>query len=119
MNKAAMIIDISCDQGLEIEISHATTIEDPVYYIDCGVIWRTSWVPQLSADVRWSTRSNGQDRASLGGYRQGCYNGRLGRKGRLLACGDPLIPVVDYVVRTAGWEIQVLGPEIPNRAWSM
>lgn len=37
MKKGSMIIDVSCDPYLEIETSHPTTIEDPVYTID-GVI---------------------------------------------------------------------------------
>ena len=32
-----MIIDVSCDPHLEIETSHPTTIDDPVYTVD-GVI---------------------------------------------------------------------------------
>jgi len=34
MKRDSIIIDISCNEGLEIETSHATTIEDPVYYVD-------------------------------------------------------------------------------------
>ena len=37
MKKGAMIIDVSCDPHLEIETSHPTTIDDPVYEVD-GVI---------------------------------------------------------------------------------
>lgn len=37
MKKGSMIIDISCDPHLEIETSHPTTIEDPVYMVD-GVL---------------------------------------------------------------------------------
>lgn len=37
LKKGCMIIDVSCDPNLEIETSHATTIDDPVYLID-GVI---------------------------------------------------------------------------------
>ncbi len=37
LKKGCMIIDISCDPGLEIETAHSTTIQDPVYTVD-GVI---------------------------------------------------------------------------------
>ena len=37
MRKGTLIIDVSCDPYLEIETSHATTIDDPVYEVD-GVI---------------------------------------------------------------------------------
>jgi N5-(carboxyethyl)ornithine synthase len=34
MKKGAMIIDISCDEEMEIETSYPTTIKNPVYYVD-------------------------------------------------------------------------------------
>lgn len=34
MKKGAMIIDVSCDPHLEIETSHPTTIDNPVYTVD-------------------------------------------------------------------------------------
>lgn len=37
LKKGAMIIDVSCDPFLEIETSHPTTIDDPVYEVD-GII---------------------------------------------------------------------------------
>ena len=37
MKKGTLIIDVSCDPHLEIETSHPTTIDDPVYTVD-GVI---------------------------------------------------------------------------------
>ena len=37
LKKGTLIIDISCDPHLEIETSHPTTIDDPVYEVD-GVI---------------------------------------------------------------------------------
>lgn len=37
MKKGTLIIDISCDNHLEIETSHGTTIDDPIYEVD-GVI---------------------------------------------------------------------------------
>ena len=40
MKKGTMIIDVSCDPYLEIETSHPTPIDDPVYVVD-GVIHYT------------------------------------------------------------------------------
>ena len=37
MKKGTLIIDVSCDPHLEIETSHPTTIDDPVYEVD-GII---------------------------------------------------------------------------------
>ena len=37
MKKGTLIIDVSCDHGLEIETSNPTTIDNPVYTVD-GVI---------------------------------------------------------------------------------
>lgn len=37
MKKGTLIIDVSCDPNLEIETTHGTTIENPVYEVD-GVI---------------------------------------------------------------------------------
>lgn len=37
MKKGTLIIDVSCDPNLEIETSHPTTIDNPVYIVD-GVI---------------------------------------------------------------------------------
>ena len=37
LRKGTLIIDVSCDPYLEIETSHPTTIDDPVYEVD-GVI---------------------------------------------------------------------------------
>lgn len=37
MKKGAMIVDVSCDPELEIETSHPTTIDNPVYTVD-GII---------------------------------------------------------------------------------
>ena len=37
MKPGAMIVDVSCDPELEIETSHPTTIDDPVYVVD-GII---------------------------------------------------------------------------------
>lgn len=40
MKKGTLIIDVSCDPYLEIETSHPTTIDDPIYEVD-GVIHYT------------------------------------------------------------------------------
>ena len=40
MKPGTMIIDVSCDPYLEIETSHPTPIDDPVYVVD-GVIHYT------------------------------------------------------------------------------
>ncbi|MDO4306314.1 MAG: N(5)-(carboxyethyl)ornithine synthase [Eubacteriales bacterium] len=37
LKKGCMIVDISCDPNLEIETTHATTIDNPVYVVD-GII---------------------------------------------------------------------------------
>ena len=37
LKRGCMIIDVSCDPHLEIETSHPTTIDDPVYTVD-GVL---------------------------------------------------------------------------------
>ena len=37
MRKGSMIIDVSCDSCLEVETSHATTFDNPVYFVD-GVL---------------------------------------------------------------------------------
>jgi len=37
LRKGTLIIDVSCDPEMEIETSHATTIDDPVYEVD-GII---------------------------------------------------------------------------------
>ena len=34
MKEGSMIIDVSCDEGLEIETSRPTTVDDPVYEVD-------------------------------------------------------------------------------------
>ena len=34
IQKGTLIIDVSCDPNLEIETSHATTIDNPVYEVD-------------------------------------------------------------------------------------
>lgn len=51
MKKGAMIIDISCDEEMEIETSHATTLKDPVYSVD-GII---HYVVDHTASLFWKT----------------------------------------------------------------
>lgn len=51
MKKGAMIIDISCDEEMEIETSHATTFKDPVYSVD-GII---HYVVDHTASLFWKT----------------------------------------------------------------
>jgi N5-(carboxyethyl)ornithine synthase len=53
MKNGAMIVDISCDEGLEIETSRATTIEDPVYYLD-GIL---HYVVDHAPALFWKTAS--------------------------------------------------------------
>lgn len=47
MKKGSMIIDISCDEGKGIETCHATTIEQPVYYIDGVLHYAVDHTPSL------------------------------------------------------------------------
>lgn len=51
MKERAMIVDISCNDRLEIETSHPTTIEDPVYYVD-GII---HYAVDHTASLFWKT----------------------------------------------------------------
>lgn len=51
MKKGAMIIDISCNEELEIETSHATTIANPVYSVD-GII---HYVVDHTPTIFWKT----------------------------------------------------------------
>lgn len=53
MKSGAMIVDISCDEHLEIETSHATTIEEPVYYVD-GIL---HYAVDHTAALCWKTAS--------------------------------------------------------------
>lgn len=51
MKKGSMIIDISCNNAMEIETSHATTIEKPVYTVD-GII---HYVVDHVSTIFWKT----------------------------------------------------------------
>ena len=42
-----MIIDISCDPGMEIETARTTTIKDPVYEIDGGIHYEVDNTPAM------------------------------------------------------------------------
>jgi N5-(carboxyethyl)ornithine synthase len=53
MKRGAMIIDISCDEGLEIETSRPTTIENPIYIVD-GII---HYVVDHTASLFWKSAS--------------------------------------------------------------
>lgn len=53
MKQGAMIIDVSCNQSLEIETSHATTIDNPTYVVD-GVI---HYVVDHTASLFWKSAS--------------------------------------------------------------
>jgi len=53
MKKGAMIIDISCNDGLEIETTHATPINDPIYYVD-GIL---HYAVDHTATIFWKTAS--------------------------------------------------------------
>jgi len=53
MKKGAMIIDISCDEALEIETSRPTTIEKPVYIIDDII----HYAVDHTATLFWKTAS--------------------------------------------------------------
>lgn len=47
LRKGALIIDVSCDPHLEIETSHPTTIDDPVYVVDGIVHYAVDNTPAL------------------------------------------------------------------------
>jgi len=47
MKRGAMIIDISCDEGLEIETSKPTTIDNPIYVIDNIIHYAADHTPTL------------------------------------------------------------------------
>jgi N5-(carboxyethyl)ornithine synthase len=53
MKSGAMIIDISCNEGLEIETTHATTVERPIYHID-GVL---HYAVDHTSTLLWKTAS--------------------------------------------------------------
>jgi len=47
MKPGALIIDISCDDGMAIETSHPTTIADPVYEVDGILHYAVDHTPTL------------------------------------------------------------------------
>jgi len=47
MKEGAMIVDLSCDHEMEVETSHPTTIEDPVYVVDGITHYAVDHVPAL------------------------------------------------------------------------
>ena len=49
MKPGSMIIDISCDEGMGIETSRPTTIEDPVYEVDGVIYYAVDHTPAIFA----------------------------------------------------------------------
>ena len=47
MKSGSMIVDISCDPGMEIETSHPTTIENPTYKVDGIIHYAVDHTPSL------------------------------------------------------------------------
>ena len=47
MKPQSMIIDISCNKNMEIESSHPTTIEDPIYWVDGIMHYNVDHTPTL------------------------------------------------------------------------
>lgn len=54
MKKGSMIIDISCNNAMEIETSHQTTMEKPIYTVD-GVM---HYVMDHTATIFWKTATD-------------------------------------------------------------
>lgn len=54
MKKDSLIVDISCNEGFEIETSYATTIEKPVYVVDGVMHYAVDHVPTIF----WKTSTN-------------------------------------------------------------
>ena len=45
--KGTLIIDVSCDPNLEIETSHPTTIDNPVYEVDGVIHYAVDHTPSM------------------------------------------------------------------------
>ena len=58
LKKGAMIIDISCDPNLEIETSHPTTIDNPVYSVDGIMHYAVDNTPSIFYKTTTKTISN-------------------------------------------------------------
>jgi len=54
MKKASMIIDISCNKAMEIETSHPSTIEKPIYTVD-GII---HYAVDHTSAIFWDSATN-------------------------------------------------------------
>lgn len=63
MKKGTMIIDVSCDPYLEIETSHPTTIDNPVYEVDGVIHYAVDNTPAMYPITVTKTLSEG-----LAGY---------------------------------------------------
>lgn len=59
MKNGTMIIDISCDPGLEVETTRATTIEDPVYEVDGVIHYAVDNTPAMYPITVTKTLSSG------------------------------------------------------------
>ena len=59
MKTGTMIIDISCDPGLEVETTRATTIEDPVYEVDGVIHYAVDNTPAMYPITVTKTLSSG------------------------------------------------------------
>ena len=76
MKKGTMIIDISCDEEMEIETSHATMLKDPIYFVD-GII---HYAVDHTASLFWKTATNSISREIkkyLDDLVEGSYNNIL------------------------------------------
>lgn len=62
MKKGTLIIDISCDPHLEIETSHPTTIDDPVYEVDGVMHYAVDNTPAMYPVTVTKTLSEGISR---------------------------------------------------------
>jgi N5-(carboxyethyl)ornithine synthase len=61
MRQGAMIIDLSCDHAMEVETSHPTTIEDPIYVVGGITHYAVDHVPALV----WRSATDSIGRALL------------------------------------------------------
>lgn len=59
MRPRALIIDLSCDHEMEVETSHPTTIEEPIYVVDGVTHYAVDHVPALV----WKSASDAISRA--------------------------------------------------------
>lgn len=64
MKKGAMIIDVSCDPHLEIETSHPTTINNPVYEVDGIIHYAVDNTPAMYSKTVTKVLSDGISRVT-------------------------------------------------------